>query len=57
MTVQKLEQYLNQIEDIVFRLKESDLTKFTSEDKEVIFQLQKEVEWIGDLLRANKPND
>ena len=52
MTEQKLGQYLDQIEDVVSRLKESDLTKFTSEDKEVIFQLQKEVEWIGDLLRA-----
>jgi Na+/phosphate symporter len=55
MTKTQLDQYLTQIEDVVSRLKESDLSKFSSDDKEVIFQLQKEVEWIGDLLRENEP--
>ena len=55
MDENKFETYLTEIEDIVVRLKESDISKFTSDDKEVIIQLLKAVEWMGDLLKENEP--
>lgn len=51
----KLDKHLTAIEDIVVRLKESDLSKFTSDDKEVIIQLLNDVEWMGDVLKENEP--
>ena len=55
MTENKLDKYLTAMEDIVVRLKVSDLSKFTSDDKKVIFQLLNEVEWMGDILKENEP--
>ena len=55
MTETQLNQYLTQIEDVVSRLKESDLSKFSSSDIQVVKELLNAVEWIGDLLRANEP--
>ena len=55
MDKNKLEKYMDDMEDIVRRLKESDLSKFTSSDTELVKELLKQAVWVGDLLKENEP--